>query len=198
MQNYGVPTDEIDASAGQSQRVGLNGLSCNPARQSKSQASVGSPSSQSSSQSLMTVIPLLTRPEQPKNQTGLKLFFGTKLDIFGMQIDGAEFDDEFQDTETVKSYQGLLIAQKAALSNPRYDEAGKLPAVKSEAMEWARWYFMAIHPFAPVVHKRDFMALVSQSCCQCHDTLLMLLSDRSALSSRYFRRLHLQRLLSPR
>jgi hypothetical protein len=197
LEYFGISPD--DPYSGQPQRNGPDRSSCVPATQTKSQASVESPSSQSNSQNVITVVPLLTKPEPPKNQPGIKLFNGTKLEIFGMRIDAAEFDDEFEDTKTVKSYQGLLLRQKAALSNPHgHDEAEKLPKSKSEALQWARWYFLAIHPFAPVVHKADFMALVGRSRYLNHDVLLTSLSVGSTVSSRRVRRQRLQRLISYR
>jgi hypothetical protein len=36
----------------------------------------------------------------------------------------------------------------------------QLPATKEDALQWARWYFLAVNPFAPAIHKPDMFALV--------------------------------------
>ena len=155
LQKYGIPPEEIELIAQQS-----NGFASTPQSHSKSQASVNRPSVDANN--VITVVPLLTKRTAPSNHPSLKLFNGTKLDLFGMQIDGSEFDDEFEDTESAKSYQGLLAAQQKAWTDPtRQHTASRIPETKARAMDWATWYFRTIHPYAPALHKPDTFRLVS-------------------------------------
>ena len=110
---------------------------------------------------ISTIIPTLSRPSLPSSHPGLELFRGTKLSLFGREIDGSQFDDSFQDTRSPKSYQGLMIIQQQNHENNIPD--AQLPATKEDALQWARWYFLAVNPFAPAIHKPDMFALVRLS-----------------------------------
>jgi transcription factor-like protein len=121
------------------------------------------PSNSENVDSVSTVVPLYTDPPPPTNHPGLKLFQGTKLNLFGMQIDGAEFDDEFEDIETVKSYQGLLQCQKKALVNPgSYSEADRIPQDKATALHWTSLYFQIVNPYTACLHKPHVYQLLDQ------------------------------------
>jgi hypothetical protein len=120
------------------------------------------PTPPSSLGTISTVIPTITKPSPPSSHLGVELFRGKKLSLFGREIDGSQFDDSFQDTRSPKSYQGLMTLQQQNRENNIPD--AQLPATKSDALQWARWYFLAVHPFAPVIHKPDMFALVRGSC----------------------------------
>jgi hypothetical protein len=165
MQSYGIPIDEIELNTQQqSNNTPSNGFTTNVSFQSKSQTAANDSPPDSSNQNTITVIPLLTNPPPPSNDPGLKLFRGTKLDLFGMQIDGSEFDDEFRDTETAKSYQGILAAMQKSWRNPSTSpETSRIPETKGRACDWATWFFKAVNPYAPILHKPDVFNLVSIS-----------------------------------
>jgi hypothetical protein len=163
LQTYGVQPEDLDLNTyQQSNHVGANGFTANVSFQSKSQSATNDSSSDTAGRDIITVIPLLTNPPPPSNDPGLKLFRGKKLDLFGMQIDGAQFDDEFEDTETAKSYQGLLAAQQKVWMNPTATSpTAYLPETKDRATDWATWFFKAVNPYAPTLHKPDMFKLVS-------------------------------------
>jgi len=77
-----------------------------------------------------------------------------------MDIDGSEFDSSFGDTHTAKSYQGVMQLQNM-YQNGLPKPVILLPSSKEEAKGLAKLYFVAIHPFAPIVDKRRIEELVS-------------------------------------
>lgn len=93
---------------------------------------------------------------------------GTALSVLGMEIDIADFHsldmDEpdpsvFHPQLYNKSYQAFL--QSALNINPRIANV-ELPS-RSEGLMYAEWYFRVINPFLPLLHKRSFIKLASQS-----------------------------------
>lgn len=92
---------------------------------------------------------------------------GTSLNVFGMQIDLADYmsaDLDEPDPTTFltqpvynKSYHAFVYSAFSA--NPKMAKM-KLP-VRDEGMLYAEWYFRAINPYLPILHKPTFMTLVS-------------------------------------
>jgi hypothetical protein len=95
---------------------------------------------------------------------------GTALSILGMEIDIADFDsldmDEpdpssgFNPQLYNKSYQAFL---QSALNLNHTIEKVELPA-RQEGMTYAEWYFRALNPYMPVLHRPTFFKLV----CRIH------------------------------
>jgi hypothetical protein len=82
---------------------------------------------------------------------------GAKLSLFGMQIDATEFGDGFDDTDSPKSYEGLitlLSGQRSAIP------AAQMPPTLREAKGYAEWYFKTLNPYSPAIHKPDVYAMV--------------------------------------
>ena len=106
--------------------------------------------------------------------SNLSAINGTALTILGMEIDIADFDssdmDEPKDGTTSaalynKSYQSFL--QTALNINPRKSKVD-LPD-RELAFQYADWYFLALNPYTPVLHKPTHMALV---CLQTSSTFM--------------------------
>jgi hypothetical protein len=93
---------------------------------------------------------------------------GTSLSILGMQIDVADFDsidmDEpnnssgFRSALYNKSYQAFL--QSTLGVNPKLQNV-ELPS-PDKGFQYAEWYFRALNPYMPLLHKPTFMRLVRQ------------------------------------
>ncbi|KAL3425283.1 hypothetical protein PVAG01_02074 [Phlyctema vagabunda] len=99
--------------------------------------------------------------------SALSFIKGTALSILGMEIDIADFDSIDMDEPRPsslhqplynKSYQAFL--QSALNINPRM-ESIELPP-RREGSEYAQWYFRAIAPFMPLLHKPSFMRLLDR------------------------------------
>ncbi len=92
---------------------------------------------------------------------------GTSLNVFGMQIDLADYmsaDLDEPDPATFltqpvynKSYHAFVYSAFSA--NPKVAKM-KLPA-RDEGIVYAEWYFRAINPYLPILHKPTFFTLVS-------------------------------------
>jgi hypothetical protein len=92
---------------------------------------------------------------------------GTSLNVFGMQIDLADYmsaDLDEPDPATFltqpvynKSYHAFVYSAFSA--NPKMAKM-KLPA-RDEGMLYAEWYFRVINPYLPILHKPTFFILVS-------------------------------------
>jgi hypothetical protein len=89
---------------------------------------------------------------------------GTVLSILGMEIDIADFTSQDVDEPDQsphpnlynKSYQAFL--QTALGVNLKLDKV-KLPE-RDEGITYAQWFFRAVNPYLPILHKGNFMALV--------------------------------------
>jgi hypothetical protein len=99
---------------------------------------------------------------------------GTALSILGMEIDIADFDsidmDEPDSTSVFnpqlynKSYQAFL---QSALNINHTIEKVELPP-RQEGMTYAQWYFRALNPYMPLLHRPTFFKLVCRTlpCCK--------------------------------
>ncbi|KAH9215146.1 fungal-specific transcription factor domain-containing protein [Leptodontidium sp. 2 PMI_412] len=99
--------------------------------------------------------------------SNLSAIKGTALTILGMEIDIADFDswdmDEPKDSQFKpelynKSYQSFL--QTALNINPRIAKV-ELPE-RGLGFQYADWYFRALNPYTPLLHKPTFMALLAR------------------------------------
>ncbi|PVH87083.1 hypothetical protein DL98DRAFT_480037 [Cadophora sp. DSE1049] len=98
--------------------------------------------------------------------SNLSAIKGTALSILGMEIDIANFDswdmDEPKDDHNTelynKSYQSFL--QTALNVNPRMTNV-ELPE-RAIGFEYAIWYFRALNPYTPLLHKPTFMKLLTR------------------------------------
>jgi hypothetical protein len=82
---------------------------------------------------------------------------GAKLSLFGMQIDATEFGDGFDDTDSPKSYEGLITLLSGQRSTI---PAAQMPPTLREAKGYAEWYFKTLNPYSPAIHKPDVYAMV--------------------------------------
>jgi hypothetical protein len=91
---------------------------------------------------------------------------GTALSIFRMKIDIADFESIDMDEPNMsgfnprlynKSYQSFL---QSALNINEHMKEPPLPP-RLEAFQMIEWYFRAINPYIPFLHRPTFLALVS-------------------------------------
>ncbi|KAK0104418.1 hypothetical protein ONS95_004711 [Cadophora gregata] len=99
--------------------------------------------------------------------SNLSAIKGTALTILGMEIDIANFDswdmDEPKDEQSKanlynKSYQSFL--QTALNVNPKVTNV-ELPE-RSLGFEYASWYFRALNPYTPLLHKNTHMKMLAR------------------------------------
>lgn len=84
---------------------------------------------------------------------------GTSLSLFGFQIDLADFiPPEVDESSSFDSYQSFVAF--AFRKNPKSEKVD-LPASCEECETYAKWFFRSINPYTPILHKPDFMKLVS-------------------------------------
>lgn len=106
------------------------------------------------------VIPIITNPPQVQVAPGLKMLAGQKLGFFGLEMDGINFDNAFShDDKSPQSYQGMLTIT-AEYHAGRYQLNALLPPTKQEAKRLASFYFLAIHPYCPILDRGDMDVLV--------------------------------------
>jgi hypothetical protein len=106
--------------------------------------------------SVSNVFPILTKPISPSLNPSMSMLRGTKLSVFGRHINAVEFGDGFDDTESPKSYEGLI----SILSGPREAvPVAKIPASYEGAKMYLDWYFKTLNPYSPTLHKPDTYAL---------------------------------------
>ncbi|KAF2666335.1 hypothetical protein BT63DRAFT_56301 [Microthyrium microscopicum] len=128
-----------------------------PARANTMSSSATTPQRTSTAPSISTIIPMLSNPPPPSSNPDLRMLMGTKVSLFGMEIDGTTFDDTFGDTESPRSYQGVL-ALTAMYNSGQIQIHAPLPSTKNEALHYAGLYFKLVNPYAPVLDKRDMFS----------------------------------------
>lgn len=92
---------------------------------------------------------------------------GTSLNVLGMEINIADFASTDLDGPVQPSLQQEPLYNKSYQSfvmsafgiNPRLEKVALPP--KTEGLTYAQWYFRALNPYLPTMHKPTFMALVS-------------------------------------
>ncbi|GAP85250.1 putative transcription factor [Rosellinia necatrix] len=100
------------------------------------------------------------------DQAPLSSIKGTSLSILGSTIDIGSMDVPDMD-EPPPSAQGSSLYNKSvqallqSMMNINQPLSVKLPP-RDDALNYAAWYFVMIHPFHPVLHKPSFMALLEQ------------------------------------
>lgn len=93
---------------------------------------------------------------------------GTKLSLFGMQIDLADFADDAMDMESPHTFSGFIWHTnpsnvKELLHPPQ------LPPNLKQAREYANWFFKFLNSYTPILDKREMdnlvcaMPLISES-----------------------------------
>ena len=92
---------------------------------------------------------------------------GTSLNVLGMEINIADFASSDLDGPVQpalqheplynKSYQSFVMS--AFGINPRLEKVALPP--RTEGLTYAQWYFRALNPYVPMLHKPTFMSLVS-------------------------------------
>lgn len=101
----------------------------------------------------------------PESNNSLSSLKGTALSILGMEIDVADFTSEDFDEQTNKnssncsynkSRQSFLKSFFKSDSSPQKIE---MPP-KLEALAILDWYFKAIHPYLPLLHRPSLSRLV--------------------------------------
>jgi hypothetical protein len=104
---------------------------------------------------------------------GFSMFTGTKLSLFGMQIDLAKLTEEESDLESPKTMDGFM---KHIFKGTQPPEPASLPATLEEAKTYARWYFDFVNPYIAVLDKRDMWELVSLACTPIYAEIVLTLS----------------------
>ncbi|KAI6313523.1 hypothetical protein MCOR23_006634 [Pyricularia oryzae] len=89
---------------------------------------------------------------------------GTKLSILGTTVDVTSFlapdmDDLPTSGAPLYNRSAQAFIQSAYRLNPPLP--AELPP-RSEAFEYAEWYFIICHPFSPILHKPSFMTLLTR------------------------------------
>jgi hypothetical protein len=91
---------------------------------------------------------------------GFSMLRGTKLALFGMQVDLAEFSEQEIDLSSPKTHEGFA---EHLFGRGSHAETAALPSSLDSAREYMRWYFQFLNPYTPVIDKRDMYALVGSS-----------------------------------
>ena len=85
---------------------------------------------------------------------------GTKLSLFGMQIDLAEFAEDYTDMESPQTFSGFI--HYANSSNVKdHVQPPALPPSLKQAREYSHWFFMFLNTYTPLLDKREMDRLVS-------------------------------------
>jgi hypothetical protein len=88
---------------------------------------------------------------------------GTKLSLFGMQIDLAEFAEDYEDVESPQTFSGFVHYANA--SNVKgHVQPPPLPPTLKQAREYAHWFLMFLNTYTPLLDKREVDKLVSRHC----------------------------------
>lgn len=88
---------------------------------------------------------------------GFAMLRGTKLSLFGMQIDIAEFADDSSDLDSPQTFEGFM---KHVFGRTQPSQAAPLPDNLQSAQEYAIWFFRFLNPYTPIIDKRDMHELV--------------------------------------
>lgn len=84
---------------------------------------------------------------------------GTKLSLFGMQIDLAEFAEDHTDLESPQTFSGFVYYASSSVSRSHVQPPA-LPSDLKQARDYARWFFMFLNTYTPLLNKREMDALV--------------------------------------
>ncbi|QDS70305.1 hypothetical protein FKW77_008197 [Venturia effusa] len=98
-----------------------------------------------------------SRPATAMIEPNFVMLRGTKLSLFGMQMDLAEFADDPSDVDSPQTYDGFM---KHAFGKTQLGQSAPLPDTLQSAQEYALWYFKFLHPYTPVIDKRDMHELL--------------------------------------
>lgn len=83
---------------------------------------------------------------------------GTKLSLFGMQIDLAEFADNTEEVNSPTNFEGFV--EHFFNRTPSLDPP-PLPDNFQGAKEYMQWYFRFLNPYTPILDKCDMCELVN-------------------------------------
>ncbi|KAL1901056.1 hypothetical protein Sste5346_002123 [Sporothrix stenoceras] len=94
---------------------------------------------------------------------------GTQVSILGtlLDIDAADTGIEPEPSAIYREPTGLYnrslgsFLRSAMNINPSLDSSIELPS-RSDAFEYSEWYFLMVHPFAPILHKPTYLALLTR------------------------------------
>jgi hypothetical protein len=89
---------------------------------------------------------------------GFSMFTGTKLALFGMQIDLAKLTEDESDLESPKTMDGFM---KHIFKETEPPGPAPLPPTLEDAKFYAEWYFNFLNPYTAIIDKRDMWELVS-------------------------------------
>lgn len=98
-----------------------------------------------------------SRPGTVMPNPGFAMLRGTKLSLFGMQIDIAEFADDSSDLDSPQTFEGFM---KHVFGRTQPSQAAPLPDNLQSAQEYAIWFFRFLNPYTPIIDKRDMHELV--------------------------------------
>jgi hypothetical protein len=84
---------------------------------------------------------------------------GTKLSLFGMQIDLAEFAEDLTDMESPQTFSGFIYHANAS-NTKEHQHAPPLPPNLKQAREYASWFFKFLNSYTPLLDKRQMDKLV--------------------------------------
>ena len=92
---------------------------------------------------------------------------GTALNVFGMEIDLADYMSSDLDEPDPSNFLAKALHNKSyhAFVQSAFSAISKLEKVelplRNEGLIYAQWYFRVINPYLPILHKPTFISLVS-------------------------------------
>lgn len=96
---------------------------------------------------------------------------GTALNVFGMEIDLADYMSSDLDEPDPSNFLSKALYNKSyhAFVQTAFSAIPKLEKVelppRNEGLIYAQWYFRVINPYLPILHKPTFISLVSPFVC---------------------------------
>ncbi|TLD30000.1 hypothetical protein E2P81_ATG06653 [Venturia nashicola] len=100
-----------------------------------------------------------SRPGTVLMNPGFAMLRGTKLSLFGVHMDLAEFADDPSDLDSPQTFEGFM---KHVFGRIQPTQPAPLPDNLLSAQEYATWYFRFLSPYTPVIDKRDLQELLIQ------------------------------------
>lgn len=88
---------------------------------------------------------------------------GTKLSLFGMHIDLAEFEENPLDVESPQTFGGFLYHANASNARQHATPPPLPPTLKAAQEYYASWFFKFLMPYTPLLDKGQMQDLVGKS-----------------------------------
>lgn len=98
-----------------------------------------------------------SRPGTALMNPGYAMLRGTKLSLFGVNMDLAEFADDSSDLDSPQTFDGFI---KHVFGRIQPSQPAPLPDSLQSAQGYAIWFFRFLNPYTPIIDKRDMHELV--------------------------------------